>query len=554
MSLAQSMNLDSVMAHLSRMSPQQLQQFAAMHKEDPIMLAAASSIKNRMDKMQQSGQGAQGPQPPVNEQVVQSMNPQGMPPQGPQGPQGMPQASQQLPEQQGIGALPAPNMQSMAGGGIVAFADGGFMDEEPVERYQSGGLLGDIQGYVPGPPRAQLPQTGNPDKTVWEKYGAPLFDKYQVEQARQSTLRRAREAGDTRPETDILREAGLRDETAARGADVQKLDTLRSEPYVAPAAAAAQKAPPPAANTAARPGAVQPVISAPKQDLAATLQGFMPKDLVDPLAAQREAVTAARTTAAKEAVSEVDTGLAKQGDAFKTREARIGQRESELGKQKDVNTNMALIEAGLAMMQSSGRGLSGIAAGAATGTKAYASGIERLRAAQEKLDEARDRTEELRLNYDTMNARERRALTNEARNVAVKGKEDTLAGLQAALGINEKKAATLLEATVKTQEGALDRASREKIANAPSGQMQLLSSLGGKGGIEAGLRLLTDIQSGKRSIEQSYEDYMKAFAGKDTALNPPLSPQQYVSQIKMIRTAMEPNKVPGVVDAAAPRS
>lgn len=56
------------------------------------------------------------------------MPPQGMPPGGgmPQGmpPQGMPQGGppQGLPEQAGIGQLPAPNMQNMAGGGIVSFA------------------------------------------------------------------------------------------------------------------------------------------------------------------------------------------------------------------------------------------------------------------------------------------------------------------------------------------------------------------------------------------------------------------------------------------------
>lgn len=57
------------------------------------------------------------------------MPPQGMPPQmamGPQGaPQGMPPGGpppQGLPEQSGIGQLPAPNMQNMAGGGLVSFA------------------------------------------------------------------------------------------------------------------------------------------------------------------------------------------------------------------------------------------------------------------------------------------------------------------------------------------------------------------------------------------------------------------------------------------------
>jgi len=149
-------NLSEVMAKLSVMSPQQLQAFAAAHEDDPIMLSAAQAAHANHEKFAQAKMAQQGGQmPPVNQQVVQNIGPvprmpQGMPPQGmpPQGmpPQGMPpQASSQLPEQQGIAQLPAPNIQNMAGGGIVAFADGGYTDQEiidqdtPVTRMASGG-------------------------------------------------------------------------------------------------------------------------------------------------------------------------------------------------------------------------------------------------------------------------------------------------------------------------------------------------------------------------------------------------------------------------------
>ena len=146
------MNIDSVTAHLSKMSPQQLQQFASMHMDDPIMLAAAKFVSNQQTKMQQSQQPAPGTPPKVNEQTVASIAPQQMPqqqmpqqqmqpqaqqaPQQPQQPQAqqapqqpqqpqMPPQAQGLPEDSGIAQLPAQNMQNMAEGGIVAFAGGG---------------------------------------------------------------------------------------------------------------------------------------------------------------------------------------------------------------------------------------------------------------------------------------------------------------------------------------------------------------------------------------------------------------------------------------------
>lgn len=158
-------SLDSVLAKLAVMNTDQLKAFAAEHQDDMVMLGAAQAVHAKRAEYAQQANAPQGGQmPPVNQQVVQSMDPmqqmppQGMPPQGmpPQGgPQGMPPQSMppqgmppqgQLPEQQGIAQLPAPNIQNMAGGGIVAFADGGYTDEdmidsgEPVTRMSEGGV------------------------------------------------------------------------------------------------------------------------------------------------------------------------------------------------------------------------------------------------------------------------------------------------------------------------------------------------------------------------------------------------------------------------------
>lgn len=120
-------NVNQITAQMARMSDQALQQFAAMHKADPYTLSLALSESNRRKELRQGAQMEQQPQPKVVDQEIAQMGPQMPPPQ-----QGMP--PQQLPEEIGIGRLPAPNMQRMATGGIVAFEEGG-----EVPRFQVGG-------------------------------------------------------------------------------------------------------------------------------------------------------------------------------------------------------------------------------------------------------------------------------------------------------------------------------------------------------------------------------------------------------------------------------
>lgn len=149
---------------LATLSSQQLQHMGQEYKDDAIMLGLVLHEKQRRDAIQAASRGQPDQQPPVNEQVVQSLGPQQhqqmpppqqgqgpMPPQqGPQGPmppqqgpQGpMPPQQGQgpmppqrmadggmtgLPEDSGIGALPAPNIARMAGGGIASFADDGLV-------------------------------------------------------------------------------------------------------------------------------------------------------------------------------------------------------------------------------------------------------------------------------------------------------------------------------------------------------------------------------------------------------------------------------------------
>jgi lysozyme family protein len=105
-----------------------LQSYVAQHKnspEYPYLLALASSI----DQVSNAAKAAehQPPQQTVADQKLASLAPVPAPAMG----------AMQLPEDVGIGRLPAPNLQKMAGGGIVAFDEGG-----EVERYADKGFTG----------------------------------------------------------------------------------------------------------------------------------------------------------------------------------------------------------------------------------------------------------------------------------------------------------------------------------------------------------------------------------------------------------------------------
>ena len=102
-------NVMQITSTLRGMSDQQLQQYAFMHKGDPFVFPLAfqeSQTRQQMRAGQAAQMAGQKP-PPIVDQDLAQMSPQ------------------LLPEEQGIGALAAPNLQHMADGGIAGYADGG---------------------------------------------------------------------------------------------------------------------------------------------------------------------------------------------------------------------------------------------------------------------------------------------------------------------------------------------------------------------------------------------------------------------------------------------
>jgi lysozyme family protein len=173
------------MAQLRMMPDQQLVQYAQMHKNDPYIFPMAFQESNTRKQMRaaQYPQAAQAPK--VVDQNLQEM-------------------AQPMPEDQGIATLPAPNMERLAGGGIVAFDDGGqvpgYADSVEVPGYKTGGTPGDdvferafkkvlkLEGgskYLKddagrGPTKYGINQTANPDvdiKNLTEDQAREIYRK-----------------------------------------------------------------------------------------------------------------------------------------------------------------------------------------------------------------------------------------------------------------------------------------------------------------------------------------------------------------------------------------
>lgn len=483
-----------MVARLIKLSPPMLQEFAAEHQNDTYALLAAKAASEAQKKMMAANRPQQmGIPPKVNEQVVASIA------QPPQALQAMPQ-DQGLPEDSGIAQLPAPNMQGMAGGGIVAFAGGGVNDAET---------------FVDSLGVERNARTGDPVKSMFQRMGE-FRDREQAKTAMPAVP--VANAADQR----MLRPAL---------APIAAL-TTDERPYTERNLATRQ---PGVASLASTEGAQAP--AGPKlkldgsgaggagsSDTGGSLTSLLKKiqaaqgEPTDPEAASRKQLQASAEAMAGKELANAQTSKEGLAALLGGRESRIKGREERAEKSENLNTKMAVINAGLAMMQSTGRGLAGIAEGATKGMGMYAEGLKLTAAERQKIEDAKDSFDDLRFNSENLSRKEITALENKITNAAN-------ITIQAGMDARDKNRSEKREdsgkvftAEAAARQGALNRAAQLQAAGMPSGQMQLALALG-KGDVEAGMRKITEIAAGKFSIQQAYADHLKA-AGPGMGMTP----------------------------------
>jgi hypothetical protein len=445
-------DVNKITSTLAKLPDPQLQQYAQMHKNDPYIMALAMSESNRRKEMRAAGQGGQGmqEQPKVVDQMLAEMAPQ------------------QMPEDQGIGQLPAGEM-NFAGGGIVAFADGG-----DVERYQVGGLMKagpdfirflrnmgvDYMDFVASPAADKAALS---DMFEQSKLGSPSTTPAQTPvkaaapvKPNPSTIRPLNPAGlagyglglysgnlNTGEDAELARRRAMGPTVDAQSTppspqDMAQFDAASNlymtERAAKQAAAAAPKvdAAPKADTRPAgpRPGAPASTGAAPSNqfDVSAMMRAELDKQRAtpDPLEADRAALAADRKALAESNVTGLEAIQKNFDNIFSGRKARMDTREGEIGKMKDQTLGLALLNAGATMMSTRGNLGTAIGAGIGVGSKQYVDGMGRIEAAKEKLSTARDRLEELEAQRGELSARELFKANQDVKQVGISVKDDMI--------------------------------------------------------------------------------------------------------------------------------
>jgi hypothetical protein len=492
-----------------------------MHKSDPYIMALAMSESNRRKEMRAAGQGGQGmqEQPKVVDSEIAQMAPQ------------------QMPEDQGIGQLPAGEM-NFAGGGIIAFADGG-----DVERYQVGGA---IQSKY----QQELQEMG---------MGTRMQYSPDVQAFVQAQEQASRESYADRERARMLQGPYGRTATPAQAAPMAA-PTPRVEPVYSPAdvsgmdrrlmsgsqpSIASLKTPLP---TKAAPTADTTRRGAPGAGLgAAAAAAAAPKDDPFSMSSIRKAQTEAMgdsnykigelnnqlvdirnraETQVQQRLEDRKKEIESEGDVYKDRSDRLVERGKALAGQKDQNTGLALLNAGLAIMSTPGGLMTAIGKGAQVGTAQYAAGIKDLRAAQERLDEANDRISELRMNRKDLNSREIRALEKDRDAAILDGQKMVFGFAKDIYGMDRKQAEATFTSYMSGQEKQADIRSRENTARIAAGP-----------GYERN-RMLRDAQGNESKVRAEYGklqakvmDNLSKDANYQTA-NPAMQSTMYTNALR----------------------
>jgi len=447
-------NVDLITQTLAKLQPDsELQKYAAMHKNDPYILSLATAESNRRKALRLGAQGNVGQMPKVADAAIAGMAP---------APGGA-----QLPEEQGIGALPAPNMQRMADGGIAGYDDqegmaqGGMFDfaqtSEPVVRMSGGGHIPryNQQGLVTSPiqqiedesiaalgPLAQQFKQAEQQFIAAAKSGDQQATA-QYMQAKEVLRKQLEEAvaskfGNAAPR--VLTQLLAPEKASAAPAPAAPV----APPSAAPAASAPPApAAPAAANAPAAPAAPsaepKPTVNKPAvnmgggQGIKALYEQFAgpenKRDIELNLIEQRVREQGeAETSAAQRQLNQLKADIAAQGEYGKDRETKLKAKEERIAKEEGRAGGLALLEAGLAMMSgTSQNAFANIGQGAMVGTAAYRKSMDKLEDARDKLEDAYGRLEDVRFNQKNLNNAEIRKATadvDKAANAGLKSLTD----------------------------------------------------------------------------------------------------------------------------------
>jgi len=377
--------------------------------------------------------------------------------------------------------LPVPEMKHMATGGIVAFSGKG--DSLVTDMYGYGYQAPDAATQARLQARADATRftTDNPVDPV-QILAAKQASGVPLTLAEQTKLRAARDA------TPL---SGMPSVSSVRAADNAMQPSTPSLPArPGEKSAAAQMAATGADNKTAAPTASSNSPQTGMPNAAATYADMM-KQLPPTVVPQEYSdIEKLQVEQANKGLESDQAAAAKLQDYLGKRGERLDQRAARLKDKSDNDVNMSLIDAGLAMMQSRGQGLAGIAEGASVGMKRYTDELRQNEAARQKIEEARDAYDDLKFNREDMSRKEILARQKEISDAHVALKKNNVDYMVAHEGMDRKTADHMYDSAMsfalegqrqqyQSKENVLDRANRLQAAAAPlNAQLGLLTALG----------------------------------------------------------------------------
>jgi hypothetical protein len=495
------LNVNQITSYLAKLQPDSaLQRYAQMHKDDPYIMALAMSEFNRRKQTRQGAQINAPEQPKVVDQAIQSM--------------GAP-----MPEDVGIGQLPAGNM-NFADGGIVAFGNGG-----DVPRYQSGGMLDAARARARAAQeklftyglrqRQQDPagfQAAQQELAAARTALQAAEQNYQAEMSASGVNRAAFGAPTAAGPTAAISQTAAKPEPSA--AEVQMAmnagafkPAASAAPGSGPGTGAPSNRPPaPGAGAVAgqpargptgaqdpliaqllQPVQARPINFEPSQATMPTLEGIQnlfaasrpkPEDVVAPFAEQRQELTNLATLQNAQEQAALEKQIKERGVLGEKQEARLKAREEKLGKQEKDLGPLAMIQAGFAIMGGQSRSaLQNIGLGAQEGLKGYKAGLEKLEASRERIEEGLERIETARRSEGILNDQQRSALRREGHAIVRDGKKEGINALTTELGVQRGEANALFNAginvlTKKGEIGSAERTAAAQMQRAAEGEAQ----------------------------------------------------------------------------------
>lgn len=232
---------------------------------------------------------------------------------------------------------------------------------------------------------------------------------------------------------------------------------------------------------------------------------------------QMEAISADELAAAKEERALIEKQQAELGERGVEREKYLKEQQEGLKGKEDKEFNMALIEAGLAMMAgTSANPFENIGKGALAGTKAYRVGMEKIADRRDKLNDALFNLYDLRYGDKMANQKELRAAEAKVRS-AKTGMKKTAAQVTKELNIDIPNAALTKSLEMASDQLAAQiKAGATRAARDPVDvQMEKYFALKAEGKDDEAAALMKNIETAQRG---KYAGYQPAAVRADVAV------------------------------------